>query len=329
MDWLSVSVVVLPYIREYAKERAAKLARALGAAEIAKALDRILPEGKLVKANEAFVSRFSKELDSAIDLGTLTSGPYQSALKSFLSNPSVQETLQAPLDGFSELNWELLRGIWGELRTPDRQHLIQLPSDFDWARIAKTYNQTNQRQMLTDPALRPLIQAISGIQTAEAAARASAVLERLAGPARSFDLESYAAAVKVAYAHLRLGSLDSDWINYEGRIRLESVYVPQSAKQNLPVRDITRDYLRGKKLRAPTELHKEQITDHLNREFDRLTVTPLMDVVDDPAQQRLVVLGDPGLGKSTLLKHLVLRWAQEPTLPLVLYVELRHVYSEP
>ncbi|MDQ6760718.1 MAG: hypothetical protein M3Z32_12770 [Acidobacteriota bacterium] len=62
---------------------------------MAKAYRRIIPEPKLVKANEAFVLRFSEELNSTMDLATLNAGPYANALAIFLSNDAVQYEVQA------------------------------------------------------------------------------------------------------------------------------------------------------------------------------------------------------------------------------------------
>ena len=263
------------------------------------------------------MTRFSKELDSAMDLPTLLAEGYQEALKLFLSNPSVQDALLAPLDGESQLNWEVLRGTWAELR------LIVLPGDFDWAKVARTYRESLKLLMLADPELRPVIEAMASLRTA-------AAVERLAGPARSFDLSRYAGALKEAYAHLKLGPLDPDWTHYDGRVRLESVYVPQSVKQALPPRDLTRDYLRTLKEegRADGIERDEEELEHWKEEYAQLRTRPLMETVDDPAHERVVLLGDPGLGKSTLLKHLALRWAEAPGRPVTLLIELRRASRE-
>ena len=211
----------------------------------------------------------------------------------------------------------MLRGTWAELR------LIELPGDFDWAKVARTYRESIKRLMLADPDLRPVIEAMASLRT-------SAAVERLAGPARAFDFARYAAALKAAHGYLILGPLDPDWTQYEGRVRLESVYVPQSVKQALPPRDLTRDYLRSLKeeRRAHGIERDEEELQRRKEEYAQLGTRPLMEIVDDPAHERLVLLGDPGLGKSTLLKHLALRWAEEPGRPVTLLIELRRASRE-
>lgn len=320
IEWIAISAAVIPYLEKYAADRAERLADSV----FAKAYRRVVPDQKLIRANQTFVVRFGKELDSSIDLATLTTKAYQEALQFFLQSPSVQDLLQAPLDGYSDLAWELLRAIWAEL------HLIPLPSDFEWVRVSRTYRQSLHNQMMVDAELRPVVQALAALRAAEAAERTASTLGRIAGPVPAFDLPRYARALKTAYAHLRLGSLDSDWPQYERRFRLEAVYIPQSAKQALPPRDVTRDYLRS--LNARQSLREfEADGDQLQirrEEYARLGARPILDVVEDPASQRLVILGDPGLGKSTLLKLLALRWADDPSRALALFIELRRASRE-
>lgn len=97
IEWFAISAAVSPYLKKYAAERAERLAANYADGVFAKIYRRVVPDEKLVKANEAFVTRFGKELDSAVDLPTVTGGPYQEALRQFLSNPSVQDAIQAPL----------------------------------------------------------------------------------------------------------------------------------------------------------------------------------------------------------------------------------------
>jgi hypothetical protein len=317
IEWVAVAAAVGPHIKNYAAARADKIADGV----LARTYRRILPGEKLLKANEAFVARFGKELDSTVDLSTLTARPYQDALKVLLANPSTQDVLTAPLDGSSELNWKLLRGFWDEMCP------IPLPAEFDWPKVARTYSQAVHKLMLVDANLRPVISAIANIRSAEATERAVASLAQLVGPQRAFNLTRYAAALKTAYGHLRLGAIDSDWTQYERRVRLERIYVPQSAKQALPPLDLTRDYLRS--TRSADEIAKgEGESDELARrreQYANLGARPILELVESPSNQRLVILGDPGLGKSTLLRLFALKWADDPTRPLTIYVELRRV----
>ena len=123
----AVLAVVLPFVKDYLKGKAEKLLDS----GVESAWAKLTDKGLAVKANEAFVERFGKELDSAVDLATLTSSAYQAALESFLHNPSVQDAILAPLDGESELDWKRLQATWAEL------HLIELPDDFRWRIVAK------------------------------------------------------------------------------------------------------------------------------------------------------------------------------------------------
>jgi len=133
IEWATISAVVLPFLKDYIRDRAKQLARQ----KLDDTFKNITTKDTLTKLNETFTDRFSKELDSAIDLPTLEAEPYQQALKAFLRNHAVQDLLQAPLDGQSPVDWKLLRGTWEEFYLPGGEQLIPLPEDFDWAKVAK------------------------------------------------------------------------------------------------------------------------------------------------------------------------------------------------
>jgi hypothetical protein len=319
IEWAVISAAIAPHVKKYIAEKAGKLAKDYADSQLSQLYKKVVTPEKLMKATESFVVGFDKELYSAADLPTLTIPAYREALKTFLSDPDVIEALETPLDGESTLDIDLLSRKWSYLLGGDRKPLIALPDDFDWDGLAARYCKSLQKQALADPELRQIVQARAALRTAQAVAV-------IAGPIKPFDLVRYAQTVRESFSHLRFGSLDADWAAYENRVHLENVYVPQSAKQALPPRDLTRDYLRELKERG-VGVRDEQLQQQ-SEGYAELRAVPILEVVDDPTHNHLVVLGDPGLGKSTLLKYLALRWAQDPRRLLALLIELRRTVGE-
>ena len=114
LEWAAISAAAIPHIRKYAADRVEKLASEYADGLFAKTYRRIVPDEKLVKANEAFVANFSNELDSSMDLPSLSEQAYQDALKDFIANPYVQDAIQAPLDGECKLDVQMLSATWSE-----------------------------------------------------------------------------------------------------------------------------------------------------------------------------------------------------------------------
>ncbi len=208
------------------------------------------------------------------------------------------------MDGQSELNWKFLDRRWGYLKTADGEPLISLPEDFNWAKLAKRYGEALQSQALSDPELRELVQARASLRTAKAVEDAASGIARVAGPDMAFDLARYAQSVVESYCYLKFGSLDPEWTQYERRVRLETVYVPQSVKQALPPRDLTRDYLSFLKEKG-VELLDEEVRTQKDAYGKMKAVPGTRSGGCFESNNRVVILGDPGLGKSTLLRYLL------------------------
>jgi len=83
IEWLAVSAAVTPHLKQYLQGRAEKLAAAKADSTLASLYRRIVPDHRLLAANEAFLTRFSKELDYTTDLPTLTADSYQDALATY------------------------------------------------------------------------------------------------------------------------------------------------------------------------------------------------------------------------------------------------------
>lgn len=155
-----------------------------------------------------------------------------------------------------------------------------------------------------------------------------------------FDLASYARKLR---EHCELIPLsDKGGTDTRERISLSSVFVAPSVRA---MDQVDPDHLdldtesadaaqRGKLEHLPDSkrLHAEQLRD-LHRDKP---ARPAMDIINDPNQRGIIVLGDAGVGKTSLVRHLAIEWAQayldqspdHPIPPLPLLIELRRFATE-
>jgi len=247
------------------------------------------------------------------------------AVEHLVTRPAVQQAIaDLFLDPDYRLDPSVLAEAWGQ-----RQPLPpKLPEGFSWERIAKRLTRQVQQLREADPELRETFAALRNAGNADA-------LKELQGLPPDFDLDKYREALVERFGNLSLDSMDTSGAYYA--VRLWSVFVPQSVRE-------CHSY-RPQLLELPKE-HQKRLVDHgeldpaelaeLERQQDQYRrayfdqpLRPVLEVCADPQAQRLVLLGDPGSGKSSLLRYLALNWArtedinQRYTRPLPLLIELR------
>ena len=216
-----------------------------------------------------------------------------------------------------------------------------LPEDFSWERIAKRFARAVRNIRHSTGELK---------ETFESLAKAgdSAALKELAGLPPDFNLETYREALVERYGNLDFASLDTTGAYYSD-VRLWSVFVPQSVREcheydpqllEVPKEHLQRLVEKGE-LAAEQLAESEKLHDERRRAYVNQPPRPVLEVVGHasslPSESRqagslphgLVILGDPGSGKSSLLQFLALRWARiddanlRYTQPLPLLIELR------
>jgi hypothetical protein len=147
------------------------------------------------------------------------------------------------------------------------------------------------------------------------------------------NLAAYAKAVRDRYARLKLESLDATG-SYYRELELWRVFVPQHVREcqeYLPqVLELPKEHLRRLREAGHIEGGEFQPEDiqELRRRYLAQTPRNVLELMDDPSLPQVVILGDPGSGKSCLLQALTLRWTEQPELErqrldLPLLIELR------
>ena len=186
--------------------------------------------------------------------------------------------------------------------------------------------------------LGPFLRSLVPAGAAAAGAMASAPGRPRPAQAPSLDLFGYRKAMVRHYGHLKLEELDATSSDMPRGIRVTEVFIPpivRECEQFLPrAMELPKELqrrLREQEALDGAELQEEELARMLRTYLDQ-SPQPMLELLADPSQRKLVVLGDPGSGKSLLLQYLVLAWADanDPLLgdaPLPLLIELRDYAS--
>jgi len=255
------------------------------------------------KSIELFIEVFTTELHDTTPLQSALPG-YFDALTQFIENKAAREIAAHMHPDKRSIDPAPFRRMWEGMDLP------ALPEDFNWSLVAGNFERAIRRHLKEDPVLREALIA--------------AWTERAAGPDPGFDLPGYRRYLQTKCGQVQLGAIHTK--AYERRIALWSVFIPQQARESAPIPDIPPDLLRrlrdeGHDLQDPESAELEE----LRRRFQSSSTYPVLDLLEH--RPHTVILGDPGAGKTSLLKYLAMRWVYEdgPTLPI--WIDLREYAS--
>ena len=285
VDWKKV-------MKGLATDAASKSAKGL--------LGRFQPDEREKAAKHAvglFVQEFLQELEDKTPLTSAIPG-YHDQLKRLIEHaaPDIAGWLQPET---KEVDLGPVQRMW------DGLGLDPLPEDFDWTLVSKSYARDIRKHVKSDPALRGMLDTALLEQQTELQQKSAELLARMAGPDLGFDLTGYRDYLRKKCAVLQLSAMHTS--TYDRRINLWNVFVPQSARESAPVRDLPREILRRLRQEGHvTGEHDETEIARLRESYQSSPVSPVLDVLK--RDRLVVVLGDPGSGKTSLLKYLVMRW---------------------
>ncbi|MDJ0581529.1 NACHT domain-containing protein [Crocosphaera sp.] len=270
------------------------------------------------KALKEFLEIFQQQLEMA-DIDDDKLEIYKKPLKIFIKDEIVKPILGDAFD----INCQLL-DTFTLAKSWHRLNLPQLPSEFNWEKVGKFYLRKTREIIESSEKLKAIFLVEIKIKDSEN-------IQEIVGLKTDYDLDRYAEGLKSEYGNLKLECLDTT--TYE-QIKLWRMFVPQNVKrckQFIPQlyefpKEVVQELLdRGEINQAELEL---QLLEEKRREYWNEQLYPVFDIVNEIEHTKIVFLGDPGAGKSSLLQYLALNWAEkEPSdrtsFPIPLLIELR------
>ncbi len=168
-------------------------------------------------------------------------------------------------------------------------NLPNLPEGY-WSRAVPAYCAAAQAAIRANPLLRPIRETNT--------------------PLHDHSLDKYKERVRDAHAYLRTEGLTPAERDKFYKLRLEQVFVEPAVREDIPAAELDKslqERLRRDGLSGLDRTGEPQLQDRLQelgRLFRERPTRRLWDAVTTPENRRMVIVGDPGSGKSTVCRYL-------------------------
>ena len=247
---------------------------------------------------------------------------YGKSLKSFIKDKTVAEQL---LESIRHPNQEdrpspdILRQRW------EQTGGMALPDDALWNTALAAFRRQAKKNAFINKESRDLM-------NAENIDKLRELIDRQGGVKTPVRKDKYSLRMQARFSPVDLANLMPAYADDPGRMVIRDVFVAQNVRENPPPVEIPKDMIRGlrEKISGKTREKKgnsgpEDDDDHEimdPRQLEKLRAAhadqpsrPILDIVADPSRRLLVLIGEPGSGKSTLMRYLLTGVIEPPLDP--------------
>jgi len=256
------------------------------------------------EAIEALLSAFEREFVREETLYSFLQESVDASITAFLGSEAVRESLILAFTSPEEFETLTLPRLWKEIRMADGGELLGLGATFDWNQIGAAYLNSVRDIQKRSPELREVWKAttLSNIDRN---------LEALRGSVPVFSLEDYRGTIFQEFGTVKLSAFPAQYDSAiaNPRVSLQGIFVPRLVKESFQGTQIDRED--GSDIYHDTEYQSRRV--HIHELSEVLT----------NGDKRIVIAGGPGLGKSTILSHIALDWAEKRSHPVPFVIELR------
>ena len=328
-DWLIIwgatQLLARPVLEDLAQDFAKDLAKDYVKGCFGNVFKSLSKEGAQKALGRAIKELLQLMEDELLDNGQTEEQvkAWSGDFKEFTRTRTVQETIRrAFTEAAPILDAGLLARAWKEMAGPH-----PIPGSFNWERVATRFARAVRKIREEEKELRDAL-------TAQTAAETLTAARQSAGIPPQFNLDAYRDALRRRYGNLRLESLDATGVYYRNAVGLRSIFIPQTVREVRGLApqqiDLPKEYLRRlREADAGREELSEEILAEARRTYLDQSPRAVLEAVAESRIERIVIMGDPGSGKSSLLRYLALQWAEiaEATerlaAPLPILIELR------
>jgi len=234
---------------------------------------------------------------------------YRPSLKSFIKDKEVAEELLNAIrePGRNDVpSADVLRARWIAIGGQD------LPNDNIWNTVVLAFRrQAKKRLILSDP-LREILNAQNIQQLKE-------LIERQGGVKVQVRRDKYSQRMRIKFSPVDLANLMPAYADDPGQMVIRDVFVAQHVRENPPPVEIPKDLAerlnKGAKKAGDDEDVDEQQLEKLRLTYVNQSPRPVLEVIVEPPYRLMVLTGDPGSGKSTLMRYLLTGIIEPPVDP--------------